>query len=787
ACQAPFRSLFLFWVVGSSTGGETMGSWSILAGFLLGCTGRVVPGRGTPALVASEAASRVLVAQASPCEPPNECAVRQIRFDNNGSAFQGTGDYSVRAAMEQGRSLRFTFIAPRQRRVFLDADVLRMDGWRIETWYAHRGHFDAKFLGWDVEVLSEGGGFLRPNRPPTVRLTGRIEEGAPTVLGSIEGTDGDAVIWEGWESLGKGARPLLAQLETSSELETGSRFSLSAVKSTEGAVIARMQEQSYARTTVRSAVEVWPEEQLATVRFIGDLGPDCTFGPVEINGDFGIPPELVLAEVSFEEGDAFRASILSKTRQKLFALGVFSVVNVTPILDSTVHPADVIPIRIDLTERKYRQLKLGGGLLLESGQQGAHISAELGHANLFNRLVRLTFANRIGYSIISDVSLDGLVDGDDTGDEEVVEITSQGVTGETSINLLIPRFPSERYQVELDLVFERGVEQAYQFDNPSVSPSISWKPKGPWRFKLAYQLEYLRYFNYTVDIKELLDPRFGLDFTNPYLLSSVSQSVIYDSRNDPVDVRSGTYAIMGLTEAGGPLGGQFSFIRISGDYRKYASLLDIAGLSIGGKSLRRRWNWRPLGAVAGRMAGGVIFPYGENASVPYAERLYLGGGSDVRGWASNHLGPYIIENCEAGLEATGRDTGSQVINACASENGAQAKSNENILPIGGTISGQLGVEYRRYFQDTYGLVLFLDSGMVWDDRESLRADWETLTTDWTGWLSRDTVLAPTVGIGGRYKSPVGPARLDLAFRLTDDGRFANEPRIRIHFALAEAF
>ena len=759
-----------------------MGSWSILAGLLLGCAGRITP----------ETASPAVARQVSPCEPPRECAVRKIRFDNNGSALQGTSDYSVRAAMEQGRSKRFTFIAPQQRRVFLDLDVLQVDGWRIETWYAHNGYFDAKFLGWNIEILDEGGGFLRPNRPPTVRLTGRIEEGVPSMLGSIDGADGDAIVWEGWESLGKGARPLLSQLEASSELETGSRFSLSAVKTTESSVVARMQEQSYARTTVSSAVEVWPEEQIATVRFSGDLGPDCMFGPVEINGDFGIAQALVLAEVSFEEGDAFRASKLAETRQRLFALGIFSVVNVIPVLDSTEHPDDIIPIRIDLMERKYRQLKLGGGLLLESGQQGTHVSAELSHANLFNRLVKLTFANRLGYSVISDVSIDGLVDEfTDTGvDEEVLAINSQGVVGETTVNLLVPRFPADRYQVELDVGFERGVEQAYQFDNPSISPSISWSPKGPWRFKLAYELEYLRYFNYAVDLSDLLDPRLGLDFTNPYLLSSVSETVIYDSRNDPVNVRSGTYAILGLTEAGGPFGGQFSFIRLSADYRRYASLLDIAGISIGGKSLRRRWNWRPLGAFAGRMAGGIIFPYGDNSSVPYAERLYLGGGNDVRGWTNNYLGPYIIENCEAGDGrgwSMGRDSDVTLVEACSSESGARPSSGEDILPIGGTISGQLGIEYRRYFQDTYGVVLFLDSGMVWDERADLMEDWQDLTSNWAGWMSRDTILAPTVGVGGRYKSPVGPARLDVAYRLSDDPRFIHEPRIAVHFALAEAF
>lgn len=755
--------------------------WSLLIGSLLGCASRS----------GSETAAISAAVNVEPCMPPSDCVVRKIIFDGNSSAIQGTGDYSVRAAMEQQKNRRFTFLAPERRQVYLQPETLRLDGWRIETWYAHNGYFDARFLGWDVTVVRAGRTtLLGKKRPPAVRIVGRIDEGEPTVLGGgVSSTD--PVVWEGWESLGKGAAPLLSQLETSSELESGSRFSLSAVKATESAAVTRMQEQSYARTTVHSAVEVWPDELVSQVRFIGELGPDCTFGPVTVTGEFGIPRELVLAAISFEEGQAFRTSKLSETRQKLFSMGIFSVVNVTPQFNDPDLPEDVIPIHIDLTERKYRQLKLGGGVLLESGEQNAHVSAEISHANLFNRLVRMTFANQLGYSIISDVSIDGIVDEftESIVDEDAVSVSSQGITGESTINVIVPRFPGPQFQSALDLEFERGVEQAYQFYNPSFSPSVLWKPKGPWSFKFSYELEYLTYVQYTADISDLLDPRLGLDFTNPYLISSIAESIIYDSRNDPVDVRRGTYSIIEFQEAGGPLGGQFSFIKVNTDYRRYASLLDVAGLKIGGKSLRRRWNWRPLGAVAGRMAGGLILPYGANASVPYAERLYLGGGSDVRGWATDHLGPYLIEECEAGGgRGWANERGESVlIDACSSESGAYAGVNEDILPIGGTLSGLLGVEFRRYFRDTYGLVLFYDTGMVWDEYSDLVDDYDALTSDWSGWLTREKILAPTIGIGGRYKSPVGPARIDIALRLDNDQRFRHEPKLRLHFALAEAF
>jgi outer membrane translocation and assembly module TamA len=44
-----------------------------------------------------------------------------------------------------------------------------------------------------------------------------------------------------------------------------------------------------------------------------------------------------------------------------------------------------------------------------------------------------------------------------------------------------------------------------------------------------------------------------------------------------------------------------------------------------------------------------------------------------------------------------------------------------------------------------------------------------------------------VGAGLRYKSPIGPVRLDLARRLDDEPMFSLEPRYGVHFSVSEAF
>ena len=53
--------------------------------------------------------------------------------------------------------------------------------------------------------------------------------------------------------------------------------------------------------------------------------------------------------------------------------------------------------------------------------------------------------------------------------------------------------------------------------------------------------------------------------------------------------------------------------------------------------------------------------------------------------------------------------------------------------------------------------------------------------------SRFPILQPSVGVGGRYISPIGTSRLDVACRLKEDPLFELEDTCRIHFAFSESY
>ncbi len=59
------------------------------------------------------------------------------------------------------------------------------------------------------------------------------------------------------------------------------------------------------------------------------------------------------------------------------------------------------------------------------------------------------------------------------------------------------------------------------------------------------------------------------------------------------------------------------------------------------------------------------------------------------------------------------------------------------------------IEYEHYFNDRWGMALFSDAGNALED------------------FSDD--LEQGVGFGLRWKSPIGPVRIDLANAVSDDG------------------
>ena len=672
--------------------------------------------------------------------------VRSIHFRGNGGAFAGTSDYNLRGAMAQQPSGSFAWLAP-SRRVLLDRDTLDLDAWRLETWYAHRGFYDARFRAWDVITVRQGGA----RRNPAVRIVGYVEPGPESLVRTLDLAGMDAA-----------GRPVVALLQGQIPIRVGERFDLGAVQSSVLMASQRLQEQGYAYATVEPHIQAHPEEQAVDVVLQAQLGPTCTFGPVEVVGDIQLPRERVLQEIDIEEGEPFQLSRLAATQQKLFSLGTFSVVNVVPDLqrDADGNPNPVVPVRIVVSESHFRQLRLGGGIALENARQELHVGAHFTHVNVLNRLWRLEVGTDAGYASVLQWS--------ELRAQGITALATQGSPTLSSLaRLTIPRFPARAWRWENELTFDLGVETEYRYATPQASTTLAWQMSRKWSSRYGYRISYFDYFDSTLPSNaSLFDARsskLGLAFSDPYVLSLLFQQLKYDSRDDLLYPRRGAYSVLDVEEAGGPVGGQYNFIKGTVDFRLYRPLPRIFG-------------WRQRITVTGRIAGGAAVPYGGDspkANVPFAERIFVGGSNSVRGFTRDHLGPYLYR---CGLSAD------NVSQACTSTVGDIERALESLTYIGGRAALYGGVELRGYWMrgllDNWGVAVFSDFGRAWDGAG---------VTSWKDLQARLSQIAVTAGAGVRYRSGIGPIRVDVARRMDTFPMFSLEPRYTAYIGLSEAW
>ena len=184
-------------------------------------------------------------------------------------------------------------------------------------------------------------------------------------------------------------------------------------------------------------------------------------------------------------------------------------------------------------------------------------------------------------------------------------------------------------------------------------------------------------------------------------------------------------------------------------------------------SLRKTWQMGFKSQLVGRVAGGIIIPYGNSKVSPFAESFYVGGANSIRAFTVRSVGPgrYHVDNSELAY-----------------------------FDRVGDIKLEGNLEYRfNVFGGLYG-ALFLDAGNVWNlknnfDDQSAQDGVFRLKDFWKQ-------MALGTGFGVRYDLDFFVLRLDLGIGLhlpydTGKSGFYNIPKFRdglgFHFAIGYPF
>jgi outer membrane protein insertion porin family len=230
-------------------------------------------------------------------------------------------------------------------------------------------------------------------------------------------------------------------------------------------------------------------------------------------------------------------------------------------------------------------------------------------------------------------------------------------------------------------------------------------------------------------------------------LSSVAGSLVRDTRDDQLDPTTGSLLAVDGKMAFRRIGSEVGFARAVFQGRYYrqlpGDLVFAAGVRLG---LARAFT-RTVADFALPMRviddDGVLtqeFDQGD-FTLPASERFFAGGDTTVRGFALDRLGDIPTINDEG-------------------------------FPIGGNAMIVLNSELRVPVTGALQVVGFLDAGNVFDFVSSLS-------------LAR---IRGAAGFGVRYRSPIGPIRVDLGFKL-DRLEFAGERErlTALHVSIGQAF
>jgi len=272
-----------------------------------------------------------------------------------------------------------------------------------------------------------------------------------------------------------------------------------------------------------------------------------------------------------------------------------------------------------------------------------------------------------------------------------------------------PHFRASSWSSLVSASIERTTE------NPTFAARLaegSWQVEKPLNKDKTRRMQLRYRFRRTI-LSNLLIPGLVLPQDQRLRLSTLSATWIRDTRDKPLDASKGFYQTLDLAITPKALGSNANFARFLGQSSYY----------------------KPFGPTvwANRITLGLAKAFGNGSDVPTSERFFSGGETTLRGFPINGAGPQ------------------RTVPACS--NPADPSTCVNLqVPIGGRQLFILNSELRfpLGIKEGLGAAVFYDGGNVYGPIGISR-----FIQDYTN----------TIGVGLRYKTPVGPIRFDIGQNL----------------------
>jgi outer membrane protein assembly complex protein YaeT len=427
---------------------------------------------------------------------------------------------------------------------------------------------------------------------------------------------------------------------------------------------------------------------------------------VLVNGPVRTVPELIQKHIVLHSGDPLSLNAMTSSQRALYDTGIFAKV------DTAIQNPNGAESRkyvlYDIVEAARYTLNLGiGAEIAQIGPTAPNVSAPTSSTG---------FSPRFSLDV-SRINLFG------RGHVATVRGRISNIEQMGSIDYLIPRFRdvSGRNITFTALYDFRRDIRTFASKREEASIQLSQQISKPTT--ILFRLTYRRVTTSDVVIPALLVPQ----LLQPVRLGMFSTSITQDRRDNSGDAHRGIFNTGNLDWATKGLGSQRNFIR----------------------GLARNATYHPFNhgrlVLARQTQFGVILPYAaptgltSDQSVPPPEKYFAGGANSHRGFAWNQAGP--------------RDLGTP----------AGPGAPETLptgFPLGGNalLINNVELRFPLIGENIHG-VLFEDAGNVYTKVSSI--SFRVHQRD----LKDFDYMVHAVGFGIRYKTPIGPVRVDFAYSI----------------------
>jgi outer membrane protein insertion porin family len=465
---------------------------------------------------------------------------------------------------------------------------------------------------------------------------------------------------------------------------------------------------------------------------------------VYVSGLHYTRPSVVKRQLRIHDGDSLSQVDMLDTQRKLYDLGIFSEVNVA------VQDPDGVAARknvlFHLSEAQRWTFDYGLGFEVSTGSSPS--------GTLSNGSTKPTPEGPTGWSPRVSFAVTRLNFGG--RDHTVVFKARYGRLEQRGlISYEAPRlFAKENWQLTVSGFYDKSAD-VRTFTAQRLEGSVQAQQVASKSLTVLYRFSYRRV---NVDPTTLaIDPNLIPLYSRPARIGMPSITFIYDRRDDPIDAHKGNYTTADFGVAGSFFGSESNFGRVL--------LQNSSYYQFGAKKY----------VFARSTRIGMESPFQNSQIVPLPERFYAGGGNSLRGFSINQAGPRD--------QLTG-------------------------FPVGGNALFVNNLELRLppptlpYVQDNLSLVLFHDMGNVFDTVSHLtkgvfrlhQQSIDACSQPGTQVACNYNYLEQAIGVGVRYRTPVGPVRFDLGYALNpvrypilDSGQKETTQRFNVFFSIGQTF